>query len=179
MLPALPVEERHRAPGFVATGTGRELTRGALSALAEPAAAAQVTDAQLLRLAERVESRAVVDLANVVLAVSETRRVEDDVLETIASRWTESPDPSVRCAALDLHALRGRLNVEAVEGLLLRDPSPRVRGAAAVRVGELLDSEVALALVGHALGPEETREVVVDLLRAQAELVSLTPTSCT
>lgn len=152
---------------------GRDLTRIALSALADPAAAALVTDPQLLRLAERVEGRAVIELANVVVVVSETRRVDDAVLDEIAARWTASPDPSVRCAALELHALRGWRSVEAVEGLLVRDPSPRVRAATAVRIGELLDPDVALALVGHALELEATREVIVDLLRAQADLVAM------
>jgi hypothetical protein len=121
-----------------------------LSALADLAAAARVADAYLLRLAERVEGRLIVDLTNVVPVVSETRRIDDAMLDAIASRCTASPDPSVRCAALELHALRGRRNVEAVEELLLRDPSPRVRGATAVHVGELLDPDVALALVGLA-----------------------------
>jgi hypothetical protein len=158
---------------IVAPDSGTDLLRVALSALACPTAAAQLTDAHLLRLAERVEGRAIVDLANVVLVVSETRRVDDSVLEAIASRWTTSPEPFVRSTALELHALRRRRDVEAIEGLLLRDPSPRVRAAAAIRIGELLDPDVALALVGHALGLESTREVVVDLLRAQADLVAV------
>ena len=154
---------------------GRELTRAALMALAVPASAAKLLDADLLRLAERVEGRAALDLANVVLGVFESRRVDDSILELIAARCTASADPLVRGATLDLHALRGRRNVEAIEAFLLRDPSARVRSATALRIGELLDPEVALALVGYALGVEANREVVVELLRAQAELVALCP----
>lgn len=157
----------------MAPDAGRELIHAALGALATPAAAAKLADAYLLRLAERVDGRAVTDLVHVVLTVVETRQVDDAVLETIAARWSASADPVVRGAALDLHALRGRRNVEGIEGLLLRDPSPRVRSTTALRIGELLDAEVALALVGHALGTETNREVIVELLRAQAELVGV------
>jgi hypothetical protein len=156
----------------LAPNAGRELTHVALMALAVPAAAATLVDADLLRLAQRLRGRAVLDLLDVILAVVETRFLDDGILETIALRWTSSTDPVVRGATLDLHALRGRRNVEAVEGLLLRDPSPRVRGTTALRIGELLDPELALALVGHALGVEANREVIVELLRAQAELVA-------
>jgi hypothetical protein len=77
----------------VAPDAGREVIHMGFSALADPAAAAKVTDAHLLQLAERVEGSAVVDLANVVLVVSDTRRVDDGVLDAIASRWTASPGP--------------------------------------------------------------------------------------
>jgi hypothetical protein len=99
---------------------GRDLTRVALSALADPAAATTVTDAHLL------------------LAPSGARGAPSSIWSTWSSPcpgragWMAGvlePDPTVRSAALDLHAPRGRRNVEAVEKLLLRDPSPRVRGA--------------------------------------------------
>ena len=151
---------------------GRDLVHAALIALSVQASAEKLVDADFLRLAERVEGRAVLDLVNILLAVVETRFLDDGIVEPIAARWTNSADPVVRGAALDLHTLRGRRNVEAVEGLLLRDPSPRVRGTTALRIGELLDPEVALALVGHALGTETNRDVIVELLRAQAELVA-------
>ena len=72
-----------------------------------------------------------------------------------------------------IHALRHRRDVETIERLLLRDPSPTVRAAAASRIYELLNTDIAILLVVDALRSESSREVQVELFRTHAELLAV------
>jgi hypothetical protein len=101
----------------------------------------------------------------------EARGVDEETLAGVSAQWGASPDCRVRAASIEIHALRRRRDVEAIEALLLRDPAPMVRSVTATRIGELLEPEMALLLVVDALRSEGNREVQIELFHAHAELL--------
>jgi len=150
-----------------------ELRRMGLDVFSDPRAAKHLTDREILGLVEGARGREAANVANVILAASEGRAIQPHVVQAIVARWSEQPDVTCRMAVLDLLELlpavdQGRLLV----GLLLRDPSSKVRELAAMRVEDVLDPGDAIALVDRALVDEEHPGVVAELTRARADALA-------
>ena len=151
---------------------GVRVAEAALEVLSGCAAAPQVTDRDLLAIAEIARGRLVHRAANVVRAVCEARRVPHDVIAAIAEGWSRRPDVGARISALGLADVLAPVVAYKLIERALSDEHSGVRATAALRIADVFERAAGLALVERMLAIETHNTVVADLLNAKGELLT-------